>query len=57
MWGRAYECIYDGEIVLQEEEVESGSFHKLSDIFKASEYEHFTPDGLYVLNRHLNIKI
>ena len=53
VWGRVYECIYDGKIVLQREEVESGDFYKIEDILQRSENEPFTPDGLYVLRRHI----
>ena len=53
VWGMVYTCIYDGEIVLQKEEVESGEFCSIVDIFKRSEHEPFTPDGLYVLRRHM----
>jgi 8-oxo-dGTP pyrophosphatase MutT (NUDIX family) len=53
VWGCAFSCIYDGEVVLQEEEVESGAFVALSDILHRAETESFTPDGLYVLRRFL----
>jgi 8-oxo-dGTP pyrophosphatase MutT (NUDIX family) len=53
VWGRAYQCIYDGKIVLQQEEVESGGFRKVDEVLKSSEHEPFTPDGMYVLRRYL----
>jgi 8-oxo-dGTP pyrophosphatase MutT (NUDIX family) len=53
LWGRAFACTYDGEIVLQPEEVESGAFVSLPDILRRAETEPFTPDGLYVLRRYL----
>jgi 8-oxo-dGTP pyrophosphatase MutT (NUDIX family) len=53
VWGRAYSCVYDGEIVLQEEEVESGGFCSLETIIDASRQDSYTPDGLYVLKRYL----
>jgi 8-oxo-dGTP pyrophosphatase MutT (NUDIX family) len=53
VWGRAYSCVYDGEIVLQEEEVESGAFHPVHEILRRAEDQPFTPDGLYVLRRFL----
>lgn len=56
VWGRAYSCVYDGDIILQEEEVESGSFQNLETVLESSHYELFTPDGLYVLNRYLDQK-
>ncbi len=56
VWGRAYRCVFDGEIVLQEEEVESGGFYRLETIFDDSRKDLYTPDGLYVLQRYLEIK-
>jgi 8-oxo-dGTP pyrophosphatase MutT (NUDIX family) len=53
LWGCAFSCLYDGEIVLQEEEVESGAFVQVSDILRRAEVEPFTPDGMYVLRRSL----
>ena len=54
IWGRAYTCVYDGKIVLQKEEVESGSFHEVDEVIRMSEHELYTPDGLYVLKRYIN---
>src|SRR5262245_29343971 len=54
LWGGAFICVYDGAIVLQEEEVESGAFMALHDILRRAETELFTPDGMYVLRRYLN---
>lgn len=54
VWGGAFSCVYDGEVVLQEEEVESGAFMAIEDIFRLAETEQFTPDGLYVLRRYLD---
>jgi 8-oxo-dGTP pyrophosphatase MutT (NUDIX family) len=53
VWGRAYSCVYDGEVILQPEEVESGGFLEISEILALAETERFTPDGLYVLRRYL----
>lgn len=53
VWGSAYSCIYDGEIILQEEEVDSGDFYTVEDVLFMSEQEPFTPDGIYVLKRYL----
>ena len=53
LWGCAFSCIYDGEVVLQEEEVESGAFVRVSDILHRAKTEPFTPDGMYVLRRSL----
>ncbi|MFH1627467.1 MAG: NUDIX hydrolase YfcD [Pseudomonadota bacterium] len=54
IWGKAYRCLYDGDIVLQEEEVESGEFLGIEEILRRSQREPFTPDGLYVLRRYLD---
>ena len=54
VWGRAYSCIYDGKIVLQEEEVESGDFYRLDVILRNAEHDPYTPDGMYVLRRYLD---
>jgi isopentenyldiphosphate isomerase len=53
VWGGVFSCIYDGEITLQEEEVESGAFLPISDIIRRAQSEPFTPDGMYVLSRYL----
>jgi 8-oxo-dGTP pyrophosphatase MutT (NUDIX family) len=56
VWGRVYSCIYDGEMTLQEEEVESGFFMTPEKVLALSKKEPFTPDGLYVLKRFLRLK-
>jgi isopentenyldiphosphate isomerase len=53
VWGRVYSCTYDGEMILQEEEVESGFFMAPDKVLELSKKEPFTPDGLYVLKRIL----
>ena len=53
VWGAAFSCVYDGEVVLQEEEVESGAFMPVPDILHLAQTEPFTPDGLYVLKRYI----
>ena len=53
VWGAAFSCVYDGAVVLQEEEVESGTFMSLPDMRRLAETEPFTPDGWYVLQRYL----
>jgi isopentenyldiphosphate isomerase len=53
VWGRAYTCIYDGEIILQPEEVAGGSFLPLNKVLKLAAGKPFTPDGIYLLNRYL----
>ena len=54
LWGSAFSCVYDGTVVLQEEEVESGAFESVRDILCRAETQPFTPDGMYVLQRYLN---
>jgi 8-oxo-dGTP pyrophosphatase MutT (NUDIX family) len=54
LWGSAFSCVYDGMVVLQEEEVESGAFGSVGDILRRAETQPFTPDGMYVLRRYLN---
>lgn len=53
VWGRAYQCVWDGPMVLQPEEIESGEFVSIEDILRRAEFEHFTPDGLFVVRRYL----
>jgi 8-oxo-dGTP pyrophosphatase MutT (NUDIX family) len=53
VWGRVYSCVAEGDIVLQEEEVESGAFRPVQAILADSRRQAFTPDGLYVLRRFL----
>ncbi|UCE81817.1 MAG: NUDIX hydrolase YfcD [Deltaproteobacteria bacterium] len=53
LWGRAFSCVYDGEMVLQEEEVESGEFIKVDEVFQLAETEPFTPDCLKALRRYV----
>jgi 8-oxo-dGTP pyrophosphatase MutT (NUDIX family) len=56
VWGRAFWCIYDGDVTLQEEEVEWGRFYPIEKILMLADRRRFTPDGLYVLQRYLNAK-
>jgi isopentenyldiphosphate isomerase len=56
VWGRVYTCTYDGEMVLQKEEVESGFWESPENTVTRSEKEPLTPDGLYVLKRYLKEK-
>ncbi|HEV8714931.1 MAG TPA: NUDIX hydrolase YfcD [Candidatus Binatia bacterium] len=53
VWGGAFSCVYDGEVVLQEEEVEDVTLMTIAEVLRRSENEAFTPDGLYVLRRYL----
>jgi 8-oxo-dGTP pyrophosphatase MutT (NUDIX family) len=53
VWGAVFACTYDGEMVLQEEEIESGSFVPFTVVLERAKNEPFTPDGMYVLKRFL----
>lgn len=54
VWGRVFSCCYDGEVVLQEEEVADGFFMAPPKALKLAETRPFTPDGLLVLRRYLD---
>jgi len=56
LWGRAFSCEYNGELVLQKEEVESGDFMRVDEVFRLAMTEPFTPDCLYVLKRYLEVQ-
>ncbi|MFC1523852.1 NUDIX hydrolase YfcD [Thermodesulfobacteriota bacterium] len=51
VWGRVFSCNYDGRMVLQEEEVESGQFMSLKEVHELAEHQPFTPDGLEILKQ------
>lgn len=53
VWGRAFFCEYDGAVILQEEEVESGDFYTIDAVLAMSHRSPFTPDGLALLHRYL----
>ncbi len=53
VWGRAFSCIYDGAVTLQEEEVAGGDFYTIAETLEMSRRFPFTPDGLMVLRRYL----
>jgi 8-oxo-dGTP pyrophosphatase MutT (NUDIX family) len=53
VWGRVYSCVYDGKMVLQAEEVESGQFYHVDEVLRLSEHQPFTPDSLYALKRYV----
>jgi isopentenyldiphosphate isomerase len=56
LWGRAFSCEYSGELVFQEEEVESGEFMRVDEVFRLATTKKFTPDCLYVLQRYLELQ-
>jgi 8-oxo-dGTP pyrophosphatase MutT (NUDIX family) len=51
VWGRAFLCRYDGELILQPEEIESGAFMSVPATLALAGRKPFTPDGLHVLQR------
>jgi 8-oxo-dGTP pyrophosphatase MutT (NUDIX family) len=53
VWGAAFSCTYDGKIVLQKEEVQSGAFIRIAHVLREIEEKPYTPDGVYVLRRYL----
>ncbi|MEW6489996.1 MAG: NUDIX hydrolase YfcD [Thermodesulfobacteriota bacterium] len=55
VWGRVYSCVADGPFSLQPEEVESGRFLAPGDVPALAAREPFTPDGLRVLRRYLEL--
>ena len=51
VWGRIFTCRHDGPFILQEAEVESGTFIAVEDALRLSQKESFTPDGVEILMR------
>jgi len=54
VWGAAFSCVYDGDVVLQEEEVASGEFMPIPDVLREIDAKPYTPDGNYVIRRYLD---
>lgn len=55
VWGGVFSCVYDGAIVLQAEEVESGEFLPIETILQRAQTAPYTPDSLLVLRRYLDL--
>jgi isopentenyldiphosphate isomerase len=55
VWGGVFACVYDGAMVLQPEEVESGEFVPPAEVLRRAQTALYTPDGLYVLRRYLHV--
>jgi 8-oxo-dGTP pyrophosphatase MutT (NUDIX family) len=53
VWGRAFTCVWDGELRLQAEEIEGGTFMAVEEALRLAEREPVTPDGLLVLRRYV----
>lgn len=52
VWGRIFSCQHQGPFILQEEEVESGSFLPIEEILSMMRTpEQFTPDSIEILTR------
>lgn len=51
--GRVYTCVYDGDITLQTEEIDSGAFIDPDQCLRMNAVRPLTPDGIYVLKRFL----
>jgi 8-oxo-dGTP pyrophosphatase MutT (NUDIX family) len=56
VWGRAFSCVHEGPFLLQEDEVESGEFMDIHDILSVDNNKQFTPDGIEILKKLVNIK-
>ncbi len=56
VWGRIFSCISQGPFVLQPEEVEYGRFMEPQLALEFSEIEPFTPDGIIVLEKVLQLQ-
>jgi 8-oxo-dGTP pyrophosphatase MutT (NUDIX family) len=56
VFGKAYECQWEGPMVLQPEEVESGRFQTPAQIAELAKTGTITPDSLYVFARYLRDK-
>lgn len=56
LWGGVYECVYDGPLRLQQEEVEDVVRMTPDEIQSRSTGEPFTPDGLVALKRLLGLR-
>lgn len=52
IWGRIFSCIYDGELVLQPEEIESGEYLSVSAALDGH-LAPITPDTLYALGQYM----
>lgn len=55
VWGSVFSCVYDGDMVLQAEEVESGEFLPIETILQRVHFAPYTPDSVMVLRRYLDL--
>ena len=57
VWGDAWECVWDGELTLQEEEVDSVHPMLPAEVLERhAAGEKFTPDSIAALRRYLEFK-
>ena len=55
VWGRVFSCVYDGNMILQAEEVESGEFLSIDTILQRAQTDPYTPDSILALRRYLDM--
>lgn len=55
VWGRIFSCVHNGPFKLQKEEVAGGIFMDVPAIFELSTVEKFTPDGIDILRKVIEI--
>lgn len=56
VWGAVFSCTWDGPMILQQEEVASGSFMHPAAVMSLSRVEPFTPDGIEILGRLVDLQ-
>lgn len=54
VWGGLFDCVYDGELTLQEEEVDE--VLELSSEEILCRHQEFTPDGIYAFRKYLDMQ-
>ena len=54
VWGRVYQCCYNGPMHLQAEEIESGFFLKPDAILNKLSPDRITPDSVQIIRRYLD---
>ena len=53
VWGRVFSCVYEGPMILQQEEIDFGVYIAPKKVLTMSRSEPFTPDGIDILHRFL----
>ena len=56
LWGRLFKCTFDGAIVLQESEVESGKWVSYPKLLEYLDTEQVCPDSMHALNCYLGLR-